>query len=275
MKTARLPIMQKTSLILLILIFSLNICGQKEQKEIFITDLTGNGKSDRIVEVLYQKPIFSISRTNNKKCENSNGYFAKYVLSYDNQNSGKTIFDYLIGDDEAQYWQHRIDKTVDLNKDGVKDLIFYAGDDTTHEFVFLIQKPNYFKAVYSGVLELDRFTDLNELNDVIANPNHSSPKILAKWNPKLEVFEGKKIQWVTENCVRLYARPNAKSELLQLLMRGWIFDTSVKKEDYQNGWQKIKMSSFDDSVESWVEIEGWIETRHLSKTSPTENFPIR
>lgn len=258
-------------LLLTFIELSSGVYGQQNNNEDFIADLNGNGIPDRIVKIEHKKPFKRLSWIERTKCEMATGHFAKFVLYLDNQKDGKVIFDYLIGDEEAQYWQYRIDKAVDLNNDGVKDLIFYAGDDTTEEYVFLIQKQNFFKAVYSGTLELDKFAEPNKANDIIVKPDHKSPKIFAKWNPKSEIFEGRNIKWITEDCVGMYAEPNNKSNLLHFLAEGWIIESFGRQNDL-NGWQQIKIRALDNQGE--VELQGWIEMRYLSAISPTKIFPI-
>jgi len=244
------------------------VFGQEKTKNEFIADLNGNGKREHIVTVNYKKPA-SLLSSNNTACETRTGYFAKFVLYRDGQKRGMTIFDYSIGDDEAVYWQYRIDKAIDLNRDGKKDLIFYAGDDTTEEYVFLIQKASYFKAVYSGTLELDYFAELNDTNDIVIKNDGSPTKVLAKWNAKREVFEGEGIYWIIGNCIGLYTEPSELSKVLVRFYEGEIVYPPEKANDNQDGWQKIKVNTF----EGWK--EGWMEMRHLSASSPTKNFPVK
>lgn len=257
--------MRKT-VFLLFLFLTFNISAQRNGN-IFVADINGNGKRDRIVRSVYKKSVLLPSYTEENKCVEKNGHFAKFVWFPDKRKNGIKIFDYFIGDDEAQYWQYRIDKTVDLNKDGVKDLIFYAGDDTTEEYVFLIQKRTHFKAVYSGTLDLSEFIDLSRKNNLISKENQNSPKLVAKWNPKREVFEGRNIKWITKDCVGMYAAPNNKSALLNLFTEGEIFEISNKRSDRKNGWQKVSFQTAEGLS------EGWIDIRYLSNTSPTKIFP--
>jgi hypothetical protein len=269
--------MRKIALVFLFLTFIVSIPAQQNNEDVFTADLNGNGKRDRIVTVRYKKRVRQLSWTDRTKCEMRISYFAKYVLYLDNRKKGTTIFEYLYGDDEAQYWQYGIDKAVDLNKDGIKDLVFSAGDDTSEEYIYLIRKPTYTKAIYLGAFDLDEFVGLNKSNDIILNSSSTGKfsKIFAKWNPKREVFEGRNIKWVNKDCIGMYAEPNGKSKLLHLLMEGGFFDISDEKKDNRKGWQKIKMETFDESTREIVEIEGWVETHYLSATSPTEIFPIK
>lgn len=250
-------------------LFLISAHAQSNDKKVFTADLNGNGKPDRIVEVKYKKPVKQFSRTDETRCETRVGHFAKYVLYLDNQKRGKVIFEYMYGSPEADYWQYGIDKAIDLNRDGVKDLIFYAGDDTSQEHVFLIQKTGYFKAVYAGVFESDLYPELNKTNDVIIQPDNSAPVIVAKWNPRREVFEGRKINWVTKDCLGLYAESSNKSKLLRVLAKDSNYDLSGAKNSRRGGWQKIKI---DATIGG---LEGWVESRYLSDTSPTRRFPLK
>ena len=264
--------MRKINLLFLTpILLGLAFCvfGQEKTKSEFVADLDNNGKRERIVTVNYKMPSPLLS-SNNAACETRTGHFAKFVLYRDNQKRGTTIFDYFIGDDEAVYWQYRIDEAVDLNRDGKKDLIFYAGDDTTEEYVFLIQKSSYFKAVYSGTFDLDNFAEPNNTYDIVTkNYDNLTTKVLAKWNPKSEVFEGEGIYWVIGNCIGLYAEPNEISKVLVRFYEGEIVHSHEKSNDSRDGWQKIKVNTF----EGWK--EGWIEKRYLSNSSPTKNFPVK
>lgn len=176
-----------------------------------------------------------------------------------------TIFEYLIGDDESMLWTYEIEKTVDLNNDGLKDLIFDAGDDGGSETVFLIQKPDYFKAVYSGIIGLDGdyILDFDESNNIIHNLlNSKPPQIIATWNPQEEIFEGLKIKWITKDSYA-YKTPNQKSEKLFEYFENQIVFTSNDPGKTQNMWQKVRNSSG----------EGWVKTQLLSNVSPTKRFP--
>lgn len=258
--------MQNFTVLSLILFFALlsHINGQQNRKVVFTGDLNANSKLDRIIEVKYKKPAKLLSYTSKGKYEIRNGHFIKYILYVDNLKRGKVIFDYLIGDDEAQYWQYRIDKTVDLNKDGLKDLIFYAGDDTTEEYVYLLQKSSHFKAVYSGALSLDFFYKLNKANYIVAATDEVNSRVAANWNPQREIFEGRLINWTTQNC-KFYTKPNEKSKVLNTLSSKEVVVLSDKTNSKRKGWYQVK----------FMYEEGWINTNYLSKRSPFKNFPTK
>ena len=239
--------------------------AQGSRKVVLVADLDGNGKSERIVKVEYKKPKQLPTAADRTKCQARAARFIKYVLYRDSRKSGVTIFDYFIGDDESQYWVYEIRRVADLNRDGLKDLVFYAGDDTTNEHVYLLQKPSYFKVVYMGVMGLDEY-NLNKAREIVAEPYpfSNNPKVVAKWNPRREVFEGTQARWITDDCVSVRAEPSAESKVVRLLFAGDIVrvvDSDVTSSN-RGKWQKIKIE----------DVEGWVNVRYLSKFSPTKQF---
>lgn len=249
--------------LLILLECGLSVEAQTEGKPVFVGDLDGNGKPERIVQIQFTKPIQLPSRKDLTKRETRNGHFVKYVLYRDDEKKGITIFEYLIGDDEAVYWQYRIDEAIDLNQDSKKDLVFYAGDDTTQEYVFLIQKPDYFKAVYSGIIGLDTdfLLDFDKSYNITQNLDSKQTSVVAKWNPQLEIFEGLKIRWINQDC-SLYKEKNNQSEVVSYLQEGEVIFVT---DNSQNLWRKIKTPWSD----------GWIEMGCLSAFSPTKVFPVK
>ena len=251
--------------ITLVLGCSFNIYAQNKSKTVLSKDLNNNGIPEKIIQIEYTKPTeFPLSIDS---AENiiKNGKYIKYVLYRDGQKKGLTIFDYLIGDEESVYWQYKIEKAIDLNNDGLKDLIFYAGDDTTQEYVFLIQKPDYFKAVYSGTtaLDMDFLFDFDKSNNIIRSfDNTPSEPILAFWNPRREIFEGQQISWINGDCM-MYEKPDLKSEVILRLSEGDVIFNAESTEKLPDNWQIIQTS--------WG--KGWIDKKFLSNTSPTKIFP--
>ena len=55
-----------------------------------------------------------------------------------------SFFKYQYGTDEADYWVYAIISAGDINHDGMTDLVFYSGDDTSDETVTLISKGRHF-----------------------------------------------------------------------------------------------------------------------------------
>lgn len=250
--------------ITLILGGSFNIYAQNKSKTVLSEDINNNGRPDRIIQIEYTKPTkFPLSIDS---AENiiKNGKYIKFVLYRDGQKEGLTIFDFLIGDDESVYWQYKIKKIVDLNNDGLKDLIFYAGDDTTEEYVFLLQKPDFFKAVYSGTtaLDMDFLLDFDKSNNIILKfDNTPSEPILASWNPQREIFEGQQLSWINGDCM-MYEKPDLKSEVIVRLSEGDVIFNAESTEKYPDNWQIIQTS--------WG--KGWIDKKFLSNTSPTKIY---
>lgn len=248
-----------------LLISGFGVFAQEDTKTVFVGDLDGNGKAERIIQIKFQKQTQLPSRKDLSKYEIRNGHYIRYVFYRNGQEKGMTIFEYFIGDDEAVYWQYRIEKTVDLNNDGWKDLVFYAGDDTTQEYIILLQKPDYFKAVYPGVFPIDMefWFDFDKSNNFVRKFTDSKPEqIIAKWNPQSEQFEGVKVKWIKKDC-NLFKMPNTKSDVSSPLFENDLILAFEQGQKPQNGWQKVETG--------WS--KGWVETKFLSNLSPTKKFP--
>ena len=246
--------------ITLILGCSFKLHAQNNSKTILSEDLNNNGIPEKIIQVEYTKPVQVPSKN-----EIRNGRYIKYILYRDGQKKGLTIFDFLIGDDESVYWEYKIEKVVDLNNDGWKDLIFYAGDDGGSKTIILIQKPDSFKAIYAISIGLDAYyvLGLDESNNIIHRVLGSkSSKILATWNAQRETFEGITIKWITERC-DAYKEPDEKNEkLFQFFENDIVFNSDDSTETIDL-WQKVHNASG----------EGWVETKCLANTPTTETFP--
>lgn len=245
--------------------FGYSVFAQKDKNPIFVGDLDGNGKAERIIQIKFQKPTKLLSRKDRSKYEIRNGHYIRYVLYRNGQEKGMTIFEYLIGDDEYVTWKYEIEKAVDLNNDGWKDLIFYAGDDTTSETVFLIQKPDYFKAVYPGEIsiDVDFWLVLDDSNNFIRKFTSSkAPYLIAKWNPQNEIFEGVRGKWINQNC-DWYDTSDSKNKILIPLTKNDLVLILDGEENSRNGWQQVETG--------WG--KGWVETKFLSNLSPTKKFP--
>ncbi len=56
----------------------------------------------------------------------------------------KSFFKYRYGTGEADYWVYVLKSAGDLNIDGKTDLVFYVGDDTSDETIWLTNKSKRF-----------------------------------------------------------------------------------------------------------------------------------
>lgn len=218
-------------------------------------DMDGNGKNDRIVEVRHEKEI--LRPKPGRGCQLGPGIFLRYLLHRDSR-APEELLDYFIGTQEATYWVHEIRKAEDVDRDGSLDLIFYAGDDTTEEYVFILQRPSHFEAVYTGP-----FTDeysLNEAKDIVVGALEGNPKVVARWNSVASRFEGSQVAWISGECVGLRAGPGVESKILRRLFQGDIVQL-MKPRDGSN-WQKVKIG----------EDEGYVSSLYLSSSSPRRRF---
>lgn len=168
-----------------------------------------------------------------------------------------SLFEHRIGNNLATYWVHYISEVRHLNRDGSVDLVFYQGDDTSDETVLLLIKGEQVKAVYAGVRGLSR----EQRPDMIGSISMNGQQV-SRWDPDREVFVGNGIAWTVDNCVPMRKTPEAKGEIIRSLSEHEI----VKLISQQGNWQKVAWDGGD---------EGWIESRQLSRVSPTRVFPLK
>jgi hypothetical protein len=223
-------------------------------------DINGDSRMDKIVKVKDVQPAYTLG--NSGGCKITTGHYIKYLLFLDGQREPITVFNHKYGTEEADYWQYKLEVLKDLNMDGKSDLIYYAGDDTSQEYVFLLQKPSSFKAIYAGTMD-NGIYELNKRHEIV-EVDHAKQqakwKVVGRWNPKKEVFEGLSINWITADCVRMRAAPELNSKPLHLFFQHDIVpvDSSASKQE----WKKVKLG----------DQEGWINARYLSNSSPTKEF---
>jgi hypothetical protein len=105
-------------------------------------DVDGDGIKDTIKPRIYKvKP----SRPKDKKLKPSDiQHWIAFDLTTGKGLKIRAFFKYRYGNDEAAYWVYVLKSVSDVNKDGKKDLIFYAGDDTSAETVWLVNRKNRF-----------------------------------------------------------------------------------------------------------------------------------
>lgn len=241
-----------------------SLASTPDQGVELIADLDGNGKPDRIIRSKEERPVLLPVDSRRTRCQAVPGIFIKYALDRDSNERDVTLLEYYIGTTNSTYWTYRIEKPTDLNEDGLSDLMFYAGDDTTEEYVFLLQKDVGFKAVYTGTLGPDEYA-LNTAKEIVEGGFENKPRVVARWNPQREAFEGIDVGWVLADCVRLRAEPRSGSLTKRLLFRGEIVrilgEESVVDESGRE-WRKVRHES----------EEGYLSVQYLSKTSPVKQF---
>jgi hypothetical protein len=181
---------------------------------------------------------------------------AKFQIEPANGGKQSTFFEYRIGTNLAVYWIAHLSEVRHINNDGIIDLVFYAGDDTSDETVLLLRRADSVKAVYAGSQGLSRRKRPSNVGEIDLGNGKTS-----KWDPDREVFQGDGVAWTTDNCVPLHKTPDNEGEIVFSIYENNIVELLEKKGD----WQKINT---DGAI-------GWVESRYLSNTSPTKIFPIK
>jgi len=152
-----------TGVLLAILILACCTVGQSisdDEKRAFddlkpiAIDVDGDGKSDRIQPRTYQ----TYKRSKGKRL-----YLRDVTnwITFDLVTSRglrvKSFFSYKYGTAEngGSYWVYALFPAGDVNNDGMPDLIFYSGDDTSDETVTLISRGNRFQVASRTVKDAD------------------------------------------------------------------------------------------------------------------------
>jgi hypothetical protein len=182
--------------------------------------------------------------------------FAKFDLVDGKEGKRSTLFEYKIGTNLATYWVYKIREVRHINRDGFVDLVFYTGDDTSDETVLLLRKKDHYKAIYGGSTGLRREPLGLALGEV-----HLSNKAFSRWDAEKEVFVGEGLAWTIGDCTPLRKTPDRKGEIIFSVFENNLVELLETKGD----WQKVKMDG----------LEGWLEGRSLSKTSPTKVFYLK
>lgn len=60
--------------------FGFGVFAQEDKEPVFVGDLDGNGKAERIIQIKFQKPTKFPSIKDITKKETRNGYYIRYVL---------------------------------------------------------------------------------------------------------------------------------------------------------------------------------------------------
>jgi len=106
-------------------------------------DVDGDGKPDRIQPRTYQ----TYKKLPGKRLLNRNvRNWITFDLTTSRGRQIRSFFTYNYGTAEqgGSYWVYSLVPGDDINKDGMTELIFYSGDDTSDETITLINKGNRF-----------------------------------------------------------------------------------------------------------------------------------
>ncbi len=108
-------------------------------------DVDGDGKPDTIKPRVYRvmtKPRIKGKRIKNRDIQN----WITFDLITSTGRQIRSFFKYKYGTAEqgGSYWVYALKSAGDINKDRKTDLLFYAGDDTSDERIWLANKGNRF-----------------------------------------------------------------------------------------------------------------------------------
>jgi hypothetical protein len=218
-------------------------------------DINGNGIPDRVVATYFIRPILVLKSRKEHTCQTLPGKFVRYTLYADGQKNGKVIFEESYGSTVGSYWVHRLEIGKDLNRDGLKDLVFYMGDDISDDKTYLLQKPQGFKAVSAGGAGLPSYTIAED-----RLLEGFDKTILAQWDRSREVWVSNSRGWVKGDCVAIRAQPNPQSKIVTLG-----FDRS------------LLIVTERQPVGDWIAVDdegtsGWINKKYFSFASPVRWF---
>jgi hypothetical protein len=225
-------------------------------KTVITVDINGNGIPDKVIATYFTRPVSVVDNYRANTCKTVPGKFVRYTMYADRQKNGKVIFEQDYGSTIADYWVHRLEIGRDINRDKRKDLVFYMGDDTSEETIYLLQQAQGFKAISIGGSDLPGSTIDSQRSLV-----NFDKKVLAKWDTETEVWIGNSVGWVIGDCVAIRAQPDIQSKIISLG-----FDRSLFKADRSQ------------SVGDWISIvtdqgtSGWISKKHFSFSTPVRWF---
>ncbi|TYQ25413.1 SH3 domain-containing protein [Pseudanabaena sp. UWO311] len=216
-------------------------------------DIDNNGKPDRIVASYFIRPVL-VPKYDSNACQTLSGKFVRYTLYADGQQTGKVILEQSYGTSLASYWIHKLTLDKDLDGDGRKELLFYMGDDTSQESMYLFVKPDGVKTVYLGVTDLPG-ASLNENFDL----QFFRGEVVAQWNRAEQLWKSKnrRFVWTLGNCVEIRERPDARSNIVSMMSKHEVLTVFQSQTD--NGWI---------GVEFPYGKKGWIKKNNISFTSP-------
>jgi hypothetical protein len=216
-------------------------------------DIDNNGKPDRIVASYFIRPVI-IPKYDSNSCQTLSGKFVRYTLYADGAKTGKVILEQDYGTSLASYWIHRLILDKDIDGDGRKELLFYMGDDTSQESMYLFVKPDGIKTVYLGVTDLPG-ARLNENFDL----QFFRGKVFAQWHQAEQLWKSqdKRHLWTLGDCVEIRESPDARSKIVAMISKNEVLTVFQPQTD--NGWIGVDFP---------YGKKGWIKAENTSFTSP-------
>ena len=105
-----------------------------------VKDIDGDGKPDTIT------PRLVVTHFRDKKSKLHQAEWLVFDLKTSRGRVVRSFFKYHYGNDKIDYWVWWL-APCKVNKDGRRDLVFYAGDDTSDETVVISNQPDGFRVI--------------------------------------------------------------------------------------------------------------------------------
>jgi hypothetical protein len=105
-----------------------------------VMDIDGDGKPDTITS------RFVVTHFRDRKSKLHQAEWLVLDLKTSRGRVVRSFFKYHYGNDRIDYWVWWL-APCKVNKDGRRDLVFYAGDDTSDETVVISSQPNGFRVI--------------------------------------------------------------------------------------------------------------------------------
>lgn len=224
-------------------------------------DLDKDGKKDTIQPRTYSsKPGDGQARTD---------LWITFDLRLATGKTQKDIFRYRYGNDRSHYWVWVLKPAGDANRDGKLDLVFYTGDDTTDEMVFLLQKGSRFEARSSGSILcghcfIDTGYNVKATGSFDGGTKIQPPnRIIARWNPQREHYEGTELYWVSAPKVEIRTEPrSAAPSVFTLGKDDAVLVVFEQGRPVREGtWLKVE----SEYGSGWVERDALVSSSHLTR----------
>jgi hypothetical protein len=113
-----------------------------------VMDVDGDGKPDTIT------PRLVVTHYRDKKAKLHQAEWIVFDLKTSRGGVVRSFFKYRYGTDQIDYWVWAL-VSCKVNRDGRRDLVFYAGDDTSDETIVLLNQGNRFR-VHSRKVSTDQ-----------------------------------------------------------------------------------------------------------------------